>query len=182
MAANKNIRTLILLSFWVLTLNSCSSNYQVIDRIQSHHNIEKGNIILSNKGFNPSKKIFARLDKVLSDDFIYIFSWVNHLPMVSNHFTALIYDRESKRTFYINNTLENERLIEIKEESTNHQEEKIILDYYFNNKINTLVSLTPTFDLASQFSLFDSKTEEAYVVENLELDKNSEILGLSDDK
>ena len=169
-------KPILLISLLMLFLIGCSTKYQVIDQIQANNEELNENIILSHKGFNPSKKIFAKLDKELSDDFIYIFSWVNHLPMASDHFTALVYDRKSKRTFYINNSLEDKNSIEIREKTTNHKEERIVLDYYLKNKIDSLISLPPTFEMGSRYTLFGSRKKEAFVVKNIELDENGKII------
>ncbi|WP_445456003.1 hypothetical protein [Flavobacterium sp. HNIBRBA15423] len=74
----------VLIFLIVLFLIGCGNkNYHYIDNIKKGYNVKKENssIILRHKNFNPSKKVFTKLNNILSDDFIYIYSWVNHLPI-----------------------------------------------------------------------------------------------------
>lgn len=158
-----------------------NKNYQNINNIKKNYNIVKGDnsIILRHKNFNPSNFIFDELDKVMSDDFIYIYSWVNHLPTAgTNHFKGLIYDRKSKKQFYIFNTLENTKSINIDEDTESFKEEILILNYYLENNLDVLISLSPAFsssEVGSEFYLFDSLSKEAFVVKNLVLNNDGEI-------
>ncbi|GGD21298.1 hypothetical protein GCM10011343_09690 [Flavobacterium orientale] len=165
----------------MLTLNSCANkNYQYIENIKRDHNTGKENskIILKSKNFNPSKKVFRKLNNI-SDDFIYIFSWVNYLPMAgTNHFRCLIYDRKSRRTFYVFNTLENTKSIYIDDNTIKFKEQKLILNYYLEKNIAALIALSPAFgssEIGSEYYLFDSLSKEAFVIKNLVLNDDGEI-------
>lgn len=170
------------LIFLIIFLIGCGNkNYHYINSIKKDYNIKKENssIILCHKNFNPSKKVFAKLNNILSDDFIYIYSWVNHLPMAgTNHFTVLVYDRKSNKPLYVSNTLEDTKSISIKENATGFEEEQLILKYYLEKNIDALISLPPAFsssEVGSEYYLFDSVSKEAYVVKNLILNNDGEI-------
>ena len=172
---NKMKKSISVLIFFSIILIGCSSNknYQNINSIKKNYNIRNGDngIILSHKNFNPSKKIFAELNNDLANDFIYIFSWVNHLPISgTNHFKALIYDRKSNKRFYISNTLEDINSINLRDDVTKHKEEQLILEYYIDNKMDALISLSPPFsssEIGSEYFLFDSVSKNTYVIKNM---------------
>lgn len=175
-------KSLFVLIFFSIFLVGCSNkNYQKIDNMKKNYNIRNGytGIILSHKKFNPSKQVFAELNNDLTNDFIYIYSWVNHLPISgTNHFKALIYDRKSNKRFYISNTLKDINSINLKDDMTNYKEEELILDYYLDNRMNILISLSPSFsssEIGSDFFLFDSVSKNTYVIKNLVLNNNGDI-------
>jgi len=175
-------KSLVILIYLIPFLIGCGNkSYQCIDNIKKDYNFrnENNNIITTHKNFDPSKKIFNRLNNVLSDDFIYIFSWVNHLPLSgTNHFKCLIYDRKSKKHIYIFNTVENYKSLIITYSATDFNEEKLILDYYLEHRVDVLVSLRPAFissEVGSEYYLLDSTSNKAYVIDNLVLDSNGEI-------
>lgn len=172
-------KSLIIILFFISFLMGCSNkNYQCIENIKGDYNIKNGNngILIAHKNLNPSKKIFQKLGNDISDDFIFIYSWVNHLPLSSNHFRCLIYDRKSKRKFYISNTEERPDSFNIHSATTEFREEMLILSYYMESKIITLTSLPKAFsssEIGSEYYLFDSASKEAYVIENLVLEGES---------
>ena len=176
----------IIAIFLVFLFSSCSTiKYREIDKIRNNYNSsnETNYIALSNRMFNPTKKIFNKLDNSLGENYIYIFSWVNHLPMVSDHFTALLYDVESNETFYINNTLESPNDIKITKKTESHKEEMFILNYYLDNKIDSLTSLPLLYssaEMGTQYSILDISVSKAYVIENLFLNEKGQILKFSD--
>lgn len=168
--------------FFILFLNSCANkNYQLIENIKRNYSIRNGNnsILIKSKNFNPSRKVFSILNNVLSDDFIYIFSWVNHLPLAgANHFRCLIYDRKSNKTFYVFNTLEDTKSININEDNINFKEQKLILKDYLENNLEPLISLPTTFrssEVGAEYYLFDSLSKEVFVVKHLILNDDGEI-------
>lgn len=170
---------IILFLLSALMLSGCSNQYKVVKQIKSGYEIENEPIILSHKQFNPSKIIFRNLRGDLSDNFVYIFSWSNDLPLVSNRFTGLIYDQNSDRKFYLSNTILNKKLLQIKESSSVHNEEEIILDYYLKNKIDSLTSLPQLFsssEAGASYTLFDTKKRKAYVIDNLILGVDGKVL------
>lgn len=175
-------KLIFLLMFFSTILIGCSNtNYQIINNLKKDYNSRNGDndIILSHKKINPSKKIFKKLNKDLGNDFIYIYSWVNHLPTSgTNHFKALIYDRKLDKRFYISNTLEDINSINLKDDLTNYKEEQLILKYYIDNRINALISLSPAFsssEIGSEYFLFDSVSKNTFIVKNMVLNNNGEI-------
>ncbi|WP_374173024.1 hypothetical protein [Flavobacterium tructae] len=149
--------------------------------MRKNYNIKNGDnsILLSHKNFNPSKKVFAELNNDLTNDFIYIYSWVNHLPISgTNHFKALIYDRKTNKRFYISNTLKDINSINLRDDMTNYKEEQLILEYYIDKRIDDLISLSPPFsssEIGSEYFLFDSLSKNSYVIKNMVLNNKGEI-------
>ncbi|MFW0739983.1 hypothetical protein [Flavobacterium sp. T12S277] len=175
----KSILTLI---FFSTILVGCSNkNYQNINNMKKAYNTRNGDahIILSHKNFNPTKKIFLELNNNLTNDFIYIYSWVNHLPISgTNHFKSLIYDRKSSKQIYISNTLKDVNSINLRDDKTNYKEEQLILDYYIGNRMDAIISLSPPFsssEIGSEYFLFDSVSKNTYVIKNLVLNNNGEV-------
>ncbi|GIQ61169.1 hypothetical protein Flavo103_43040 [Flavobacterium collinsii] len=175
-------KSIFALVFFSTILIGCSNkNYQNISNMEKNYNIRNGDtgIILSHKKFNPTKKVFAELNNNLTNDFIYIYSWVNHLPISgTNHFKALIYDRKSNKRFYISNTLEDINSINLRDDMANYKEEQLILGYYIDNKIDTLISLSHPFsssEIGSEYFLFDSVSKNTYIIKNLVLNNNGKI-------
>ncbi|WP_154652598.1 hypothetical protein [Flavobacterium rivuli] len=172
-------KSLIIILFFISFLTGCSNkNYQCIETIKTDYNnkSENNNIIVTHKNFNPSKKIFNKLGNDISDDFIYIFSWVNHLPSSTNHFQCLIYDRKSKKCLCISNTVNDSKAFNVDNDTMEFEAEKLILNYFFENNINTLVLMPKAFSssgIGPEYYLFDSASKEAYVIENLVLDGES---------
>ena len=181
MLENKMNISLLLLIFCTLFIFSCSNNnYRNIETLKKNYNLknEKTGIVLSHKKFNPSKKVFENLNNDLTDDFIYIYCWVNHLPITTNHFQALIYDRKLNKQYYISNTLQDKNLVNLNDDSSKYMEEQLILKYYLDDKIDSLMSLSPPFissEIGSQYSLFDPTLKNTFVIKNLILDNNGEI-------
>lgn len=156
----------------LLLLCSCSNkNYNLIRIIKEDYNNKsvEQSIVLRNKGFNPTKKIFKKIDNELTGDFIFIFSWVNHLPLSgANHYKAIVLDKISNQTFYINNTIEDVNKIYLSTDSANFFEEQIILNGFLNEKIDSLISLKPRYissEIGTDYYIFDSSSKKAYVIE-----------------
>ncbi len=58
------------------------------------------------ENFNPVKIIFEKLENKLqtTDSLIFVFSWINHLPMAgANHLESIVYDLEKEKTYYLYN-------------------------------------------------------------------------------
>ncbi len=169
---------------WILFLVSCSaSNYKtILDIKERHRKTENKSIILSHKGFNPSKIIFKKLDKSIGDDLVYIFSWKNNLPMASDQFKALVYDKRTSQTLYVGNNHQNKNDIVIKQDPNHYDEESLILKYYIGGKIEQLVSLKPQFsssEVGTEYYLFDTKSNNAWVISNLILNQDGNVFEIN---
>jgi hypothetical protein len=73
----------------------------------------------------------------------------------------------------------NKKLLQIKESSSVHNEEEIILDFYLKNKIDSLTSLPQLFsssEAGATYTLFDTKKRKAYVIDNLILGVDGKVL------
>lgn len=159
--------------FFILCASCSTSKYKVLEGIQkdySFDNSESSYLRISNGKINSTKKVFRKLNNSLSNDYVYIFSLVNHMPMASNHFQALVHDKKLEKTFYLSNSLENDELITITEKTESFREEKLILEYYLNNRIEDLLSLPVLFssaEMGTNYSLLDSTTKKGFKIENL---------------
>lgn len=173
--------TLYIIILTLPFLLSCSTkNYQKIDGIKNQYNAVNtdNSILLQHKKFNPSKKVFAKLNGVLSNDFIYIFSWVNHLPRTNNHFSTLIFDKKNSRKYYIFNTEDEIKTILIKESKDDYEEQKLILEYYLKGEIDILESLSSPFissEIGTEYYLFNAGADRVYIIKNLVLNDESKI-------
>lgn len=182
----KALKLMTCLFFLILCTSCSTAKYKVLEDIQkeySSNNSESAYLRISNGKINSTKKVFRKLDDSLSNDYVYIFSLVNHMPMVSNHFQALVYDRKLERTFYVSNSLENVKLITITERTESFQEEKLILKYYLNNRIEDLLSLPILFsstEMGTNYSVLDSTTKKGFEIENLCLNINGPIFKLDE--
>lgn len=165
----------IIILFFSLVIYGCSNkNYnQIIDIKKEYENNNDDNIILRSKDFKPNKKIFKKLKSDITDDFVYIFSWVNHLPIVGiDEYKSILYDKNTKKVYYINNTPENKKKIHITTENKNFKEEKKLLDGFLNEKIDSLVNLKPRYvssEIGSDYYIFDSTSKKAFVIKNFTL-------------
>ena len=122
----------ITILFFLFIIYGCGNkNYNlIIDIKEDYENNNDDNIVLRNKSFKPNKEIFKKLKRNVTGDFVYIFSWVNHLPTVGvNEYKSILYDKNTKKVYYINNTLENKKKIHVATESKNFKEEKILINY-----------------------------------------------------
>jgi len=83
----------------------------------------------------------------------------------------------------VSNSLENVNLITITERTESFQEEKLILKYYLNNRIEDLLSLPILFsstEMGTNYSVLDSTTKKGFEIENLCLNINGQILKLDE--
>ncbi|MCW1147805.1 hypothetical protein [Flavobacterium lacisediminis] len=161
---------------FIFLLSSCSiKNYNSIENLKELHNHQNPDklIFLNKKNFNPSKKIFKKINGKITNDFVYIFSWVNHLPIAgTKHFKALIYDKNSKEVFYVNNTFEDSKTILFSKNVKNFKEEKLILKCYNNGIIDSLLILKPRFvssEIGASYYIFDSNEKKVYFLSNFTL-------------
>ena len=104
-------KSIIILFFLVIIYGCGDKNYnQIIDIKKEYENNNDDNIILRSKDFKPNKKIFKQLKKDITGDFVYIFSWVNHLPIAGiDEYKSILYDKNTQNIYYINNTSENKK-------------------------------------------------------------------------
>lgn len=165
----------------IVVLVSCSVyNYENILDLKKNHETESNPFVLSRKNFRPSKVIFKDLNKKVSGNIIYIFSWVNHMPTISANFSAVVYDKPTGKTFYIGNSLKypTEILISKDQNTDRYDEELLILKYALNGKINELTSLKPQFssaEIGTYYYVFDTEENNAWFVKNLVLDESGAI-------
>lgn len=158
-------------------------NYKKINSMKKEFNESNSDdiIVINNNKFNPTEYLFKKLDGKISNDFIYIYSWVNHLPRVgTNHFIAMVYDQKTKKVFYVNNE-ENNKLININEFKSNpniFMTEEFILKQYLDNNIAFLNSFKPTFssaEVGSEYYLFNSMSNKVYLLKNILLDREENL-------
>ena len=138
----------ITLLFYLFIIYGCSNkNYNlIIDIKEEYENNYEDKIVLRDKGFRPNKEIFKKLKTDITGDFIYIFSWVNHLPIVGiDEYKSILYDKNTRKVYYINNTSENKKRINIATENKNFKEEKYLLAGILEGKIDSLVNLKPKY-------------------------------------
>lgn len=169
------MRIIIVIIIGSFLISCGSKNFRKLSAIETVYNgvNAKNTINLSKGSFNPSKDIFKRLGDSLSSNYIYVYSWVNHLPQSgTKHFSAVVYDYESDTTYYIANTLEKPKLIQITNSNDENLflEEKFILKNYIEGKSDFLLAIKPKFissEIGSDYYLLDSKLNTAYVFKNI---------------
>ncbi|MEI6949846.1 hypothetical protein V9K67_21850 [Paraflavisolibacter sp. H34] len=162
-----------------LILFSCSPKpYKVVQSAKNEYNASSnGTLIYLQRKINPLKLIFKRLDrKIDEENFVFIFSWVNHLPIAgTNDFRALFVDngRNKKRFFY--NKIEAPKTVYMVTDNSNFRDLDFILGKVLEGKVEDLASLPPKFssaEVGEQFYVFDIKNGKAkvYIIKNFFLD------------
>ena len=165
----------ITILFFLFIIYGCANkNYNLIINIkEEYENKNDDNIILRNKSFRPNKEIFKKLNTDITGDFVYIFSWVNHLPIVGiDEYKSILYDKNTQKTYYINNTPENKKKIHIAIENKNFKEEKNLLEGFLDGKIDSLVNLKPRYistETGTDYYIFDSTSKKVFVIKNFTL-------------
>ncbi|MFY7740822.1 MAG: hypothetical protein ACOVQC_09920 [Flavobacterium sp.] len=157
----RKLKYFLLISLFLLF--SCKSNiYRNVVEIKNKNNIsnQKKLIIIKNKNFSPLKNIIKKLNGKLSKDNIIIFSWVNHLPKTGvNDYYCIIYNYDSKKTFYIKNTKEKIHDIIICNSNKEFESHSSILNIYLNKGKTLLESLEPftSSEYGTSYNLIDTK-------------------------
>ncbi len=147
----------------LLLLFSCKSNiYRNVVEIKNKNNIsnQKKQIIIKNKNFSPLKNILKKLKGELSKNNIIIFSWVNHLPKTGvNDYYCIIYNYDSKKTFYIKNAKEKIHDIIICDSNKEFESHSSILNIYLYKGKTLLESLEPftSSEYGTSYNLIDTK-------------------------
>lgn len=122
----------------------------VISETNCYNDTAKGNVILKHKSFNPIKTIFGKLSGELANSkhLIYLFSWENNLPSVTNDFKAIVVDKTTGRGFYAFN-LDDGNEIGLKTELPDEFSiEDFVLKSYSQKRIDFLKSLQNRFSSA----------------------------------
>jgi hypothetical protein len=151
------------LAIFLLSAINCSPKlYDEVIEIKNKNNIsnQKKQIIIKSKNFSPLKNILKKLKGELSKDNIIIFSWVNHLPKTGvNDYYCIIYNYDSKKTFYIKNTKEKIHDIIICDSNKEFESHFSILNIYLNKGKTLLESLEPftSSEYGTSYNLIDTK-------------------------
>ncbi len=130
-----------------------------------------------------AKKTLRTLPKRLSEDFIYIYAPVNHMPSASEHFEVVIYDCQEHKYFTIENSHDYPNDYKINEVTSVSKDFQFILDYYQKGNIAELLNLPELFNsghIFSNYRLYDSKENSLYEINNLFINNNGEIMNIDD--
>lgn len=157
---------------------SCS-NLELYKKIESSakdynsHNINK--IILSRKGYNPTKKIFYKLKRNLKNDsIIYIYSWKNNaLTPKNNSFKALVFDESSKLMYYA--SLDNDNIKISKNNNLFFEEKQILKEYCLDENLLLIKKYQNQFsssEIGTSYYIFDIKSSRVILLESIAFDKD----------
>lgn len=107
------MKRIALLTILFGTVGCSTTNYRYVDSLKKDFNSSypKDPIFIKIQEYNPSKKIFKKLDGKISNEFVYIFTWINHMPTVgTKHFNAIIYDYKTKKNIMLKMKLAMKKL------------------------------------------------------------------------
>ena len=107
-------------------------------------------VILQFKNFNPTKQLFSKLSKEISNsnDLVYLFTWSNDLPTVTLRLSAILLDRSANKKYYAFN-LKGERSIQITgQQPTNFDSHNLVLDKFLTGQVDTLYAWQNLFSSA----------------------------------
>lgn len=164
----------LIIFMYVFSVGCTSLKYSEIVSLKNNHNsINKTNsITISNKNFHPLRHILRKLKNSISNNYIVIFSWVNHLPRVGvNEFQCLVYDYEAKTTYYIKNEEQNIDSFEISRiDDKSFKNEKFIMVNYLLGNLEVLSNYKTKFssvEFGTDYNFIDLKTKKVFLFENI---------------
>lgn len=179
----KTVICLLSLIFFSCATNQNINLYDKIDTIKKEYNKNHKTdiVVLISEDFDPTKTIIRKLKSELkSDNVIFIFSWNNHLPLSNTKdFRALLYNINTKKKYYINNSLENYKSIVIKDSSYNSKGMEHILDLYLKKESNNLKNfISKDFppEMTQDYYIFDTENNTVLMLNSIVFDKDGNPL------
>jgi hypothetical protein len=154
---------------------------EVTSAINSYNDTAKARIVLQHKSFNPTKAVFEKLSGELanSEALIYLFTWENNLPTITNNFRAIVIDKTTGKAYYAFKS-EAGNMVNV---ATTVPDEFLIEDFllknYSQNGVDFLKSLQNRFsstEMGQDYVIYEvdliSHTNKVTMLNSVTIDKN----------
>ncbi len=181
----KKILSLIMLSI-IISCQSQNNILKDINDLQKVYNkqdkkLKKSKILLGRK-FNPTKIISNKLaTKLNNNNFIYIFSWANTMPITNTHiFYALLHDLSTGKNYYVYNKQENKKNIIIKDKGNQYfiDHEYLLSEYLKMGNLDDLVPFehqANSAEIGTNYYLFDTQNKKVYNIQNIVFEEGKPV-------
>ncbi|MCT3835632.1 hypothetical protein HZQ12_17520 [Elizabethkingia anophelis] len=182
----KKILSLIMLSIIIISCKTQNNILKDINDLQKVYNkqdkkLKKSKILLGRK-FNPTKIISNKLaTKLNNNNFIYIFSWANTMPITNTHiFYALLHDLSTGKNYYVYNKQENKKNIIIKDKGNQYfiDHEYLLREYLKMGNLDDLVPFehqANSAEIGTNYYLFDTQNKKVYNIQNIVFEEGKPV-------